>query len=77
VADIQTYVVHRIPYPNMLRWGPKADRLLPNIVTRWKIEEGARAYTFWLHRGVRWSDDAPFTADDIVFGTGMCCKTRN
>jgi len=67
VADIQTYVVHRIPYPNMLRWDPSAKVLLPNLVTRWKIEDGARTFTFWLRKGVRWSDGVPFTTEDILF----------
>ncbi|HEX2949140.1 MAG TPA: ABC transporter substrate-binding protein [Armatimonadota bacterium] len=67
LSDIQTYVVHRIPYPNMLRWDPSAKKLLPNIVTRWKIEDNARCYTFWLRRGIRWSDGQPFTTDDIMF----------
>ncbi|MHB9134104.1 MAG: ABC transporter substrate-binding protein [Armatimonadota bacterium] len=67
VADIQTYVVHRLPYPNMLRWGPKADVLQPHIVTKWTIGDGARTFTFHLRKGVRWSDGVPFTADDIIF----------
>jgi peptide/nickel transport system substrate-binding protein len=67
LADIQTYVVHRIPYPNMLRWDPSATKLLPNIVTRWKITDHARCFTFWLRKGIRWSDGQPFTTDDIMF----------
>lgn len=66
-ADIQTYVVHRTPYPNMLRWSPMADKLLPNIMTRWQIDDGARTFTFWLRKGIRWSDGVPFTTDDILF----------
>lgn len=67
LADIQTYVVHRISYPNLLRWSPKADRLLPNLMTRWEITDHSKSFTFHLRRGVRWSDGYPFTADDILF----------
>ena len=67
LADIQTYVVHRISYPNMLRWSPMADKLLPHLVIRWDITAGSRVFTFHLRKGVRWSDGVPFTADDILF----------
>lgn len=66
-ADIQTYVVHRISYPNMLRWGPKADKLVPNVVTNWQVSDDARQFTFHLRKGIRWSDGQPFTASDIEF----------
>jgi peptide/nickel transport system substrate-binding protein len=42
-------------------------KVLPNLATRWEIGDGGRAYTFWLRRGVRWSDGQPFSADDLVF----------
>ena len=66
-ADIQTYVVHRISYPNMLRWGPKADTLMPHVATRWEVCDNAREFTFHLRQGMRWSDGHPFTAADIEF----------
>jgi len=76
-ADIGTYIIHRIPYPNMLRWSPMADRLLPNIVSRWQVTDEARTFTFWLRRGVRWSDGAPFTADDILFWYDHVLKNKD
>ncbi|HEY3418546.1 MAG TPA: ABC transporter substrate-binding protein, partial [Armatimonadota bacterium] len=66
-ADIQTYVVHRLSYPNLLRWSPMAEKILPNLAVRWAVADGARTFTLWLRKGVRWSDGVPFTADDILF----------
>jgi peptide/nickel transport system substrate-binding protein len=66
-ADIGTYAIHRIPYPNMLRWSPMADTLLPHVVTRWEAGPDAKDFTLHLRRGIRWSDGVPFTAEDILF----------
>ena len=57
----------RLAYDGLVRWGPMADRILPNLATRWTIEDSARTFTFWLRKGVRWSDGHPFTAEDIEF----------
>ena len=57
----------RLAYDGLVRWDAMGRRILPNLATRWKVEEGGRVYTFWLRRGVRWSDGQPFTADDIMF----------
>ncbi len=67
LADIQPYIAHRLPYGNLLRWGPKADRLLPNLAVKWQMSADNRACTVWLRRGVRWSDGVLFTVDDILF----------
>ena len=42
-------------------------KILPNIVKGWKISEDAKTVTFFLRKGMKWSDGVPFTADDFVF----------
>jgi peptide/nickel transport system substrate-binding protein len=54
-------------YENLLRWDPAWDRILPNLAQSYKVNEDASEFTFYLREGLRWSDGAPFTADDIVF----------
>ncbi|MGI6208424.1 MAG: ABC transporter substrate-binding protein [Anaerolineae bacterium] len=39
----------------------------PNLASRWEVNDEGTEYTFYLREGVRWSDGAPFTADDIMF----------
>ena len=39
----------------------------PNIVKSWALSEEAKTVTLYLRRGMRWSDGAPFTADDFLF----------
>ena len=65
-GDIGVYEA-RLSYDGFVRWGPMGRKVLPNLASRWTIEDGGCTYTFWLRRGVRWSDGHPFTADDILF----------
>ena len=57
----------RLAYDGLVRWGPMAQQILPNLAVKWKIADEGRVYTFWLRRGVHWSDGQPFTVDDILF----------
>lgn len=52
---------------SLVRWDPQWTRIVPNLAQSWTINSNATEYVFHLRRGVRWSDGAPFTADDIVF----------
>ena len=40
---------------------------VPELAERWSIEDEGRTYRFFLRRGVRWHDGAPFTAADVRF----------
>lgn len=40
---------------------------LPNLALRWEVTEAGKHITFYLRRGVRWSDGHPFTAEDLAF----------
>lgn len=47
------------------------NRLAPAVAERWELRE--HGATFWLREDARWSDGAPVTAHDFVFGwqTGL------
>ncbi|HSV27726.1 MAG TPA: ABC transporter substrate-binding protein [Sedimentisphaerales bacterium] len=65
-SDIHAF--NRINYEMLLRYAPDPkDGILPNIVERWEFSDDFRAITLYLRQGIRWSDGAPFSADDIVF----------
>ena len=57
----------RLAYDGLVRWGPMAQQIYPNLASHWEITDEGRTYTFWLRRGVHWSDGEPFTVDDILF----------
>jgi peptide/nickel transport system substrate-binding protein len=51
----------------LVRWKPDWSEVIPSIAERVEASPDATTYTFTLRRGMRWSDGAPFTADDIMF----------
>ena len=57
----------RLAYDGLVRWGPMAQQILPNLAVKWKVSDQGKTYTFWLRRGVRWSDGRLFSVDDILF----------
>lgn len=58
----------RLNYEPMLRWprDPK-DAVQPGLVKEWEWADGGRTLTLHLREGLKWSDGAPFTVNDITF----------
>jgi peptide/nickel transport system substrate-binding protein len=52
---------------NLLYWDYTRERVIPNIARSFELSDGDRTLTLHLRRGMKWSDGAPFTADDIIF----------
>ncbi|UWQ19922.1 ABC transporter substrate-binding protein [Jannaschia sp. M317] len=63
----QHNMVRTIGSENLVRWDPNWTEVRPNIAESWEVSEDASAFTFKLREGTKWSDGAPFTADDIMF----------
>jgi len=40
---------------------------IPELARDWEISKDGTLYTFYLRRGVQWSDGVEFTADDVIF----------
>ena len=54
-------------WENLVYWTPDFSGVQPNIAESWEINEDATEFTFTLREGIKWSDGAPFTANDITF----------
>jgi len=52
---------------NLTCFSPDYKKVLPNIAKGWEWSEDNKSVTFYLRKGMKWSDGAPFTADDFVF----------
>ena len=60
-------LVYTVAYENLVRWDLAWEKVEPNVAESFRISDDGRRYTFTLRPGMKWSDGAPFTADDIVF----------
>jgi len=56
-----------ILYEPLVRWSSDLITVEPNIAEEWEVSEDGRTFTFYIRKGIRWSDGEPFTADDIMF----------
>ncbi|MBN1285748.1 MAG: ABC transporter substrate-binding protein [Anaerolineae bacterium] len=56
-----------VGWENLVIWKPDFSGVDPNIAESWEVSDDVREYTFHLRKGMKWSDGAPFTADDIMF----------
>jgi len=51
----------------MFRFTQDGTAVIPNVAKSVKINENYTEFTISLREGMRWSDGAPFTADDVIF----------
>lgn len=52
---------------SLVGFDPRSSEFVPDLARSWEVSEDNLSYTFYLRRGIRWSDGAPFTADDVIF----------
>jgi peptide/nickel transport system substrate-binding protein len=59
---------------NRMRSGDKliffdatGTQMRPNVAKGWEVSDDGKTTTLFLRKGMKWSDGAPFTADDFVF----------
>ncbi|MBT8152348.1 ABC transporter substrate-binding protein [Epibacterium ulvae] len=63
----QHNIVRVIGHENLVRWSADWTEVRPNIASSWTVSDDATTFTFSLRKDMKWSDGAPFTADDIMF----------
>ncbi len=57
----------RIMHDHLIYFDFDGYTLMPHIAKAWEVSEDGTTFTFHLRQGMKWSDGAPFTADDFVF----------
>lgn len=60
-------LIRNIGYEPLLRWTPQWTTTVPNVALSFQPSSDATEFLFRLRLGMRWSDGAPFSVDDIVF----------
>ena len=61
------WMIRLMAYENLIRFTPDWSGLMPGVAKSFSGNAEATEFTFELREGLRWSDGAPFTADDITF----------
>lgn len=62
-----THLARYQGYEQLIRWNPEWTEYVPNIAERWEVNEDSTEYTFYLRKGMKWSDGEPFTAADFDY----------
>ena len=53
-------------YGALVKVGRNMD-IVPDLAESWEFSDKGRTITFHLHKGVKWHDGEPFTANDCLF----------
>ena len=56
-----------VRHVNLVRYSDDLSTIVPNIAKSWDWNDDYTQLTFHLRKGHKWSDGAPFTAEDVVF----------
>ena len=61
------WMIRLMAYENLIRFTPEWSGVMENVAKSFSANAEATEFTFELREGLRWSDGAPYTADDITF----------
>ena len=67
MGPIDRQNIDRIMHDHLIYYDLDGFTLMPHIVKGWETSEDGTTFTFYLRKGMKWSDGKPFTADDFVF----------
>lgn len=56
-----------VRHVNLVRISDDLQTIVPNVAKDWEWNEDFTELTFFLRKGHKWSDGAPFTAEDVKF----------
>lgn len=65
-TTIITIAMVNAVFDGLVRVAPDLS-IRPGLATEWTANDRADVWEFTLRTGVRWHDDTPFTADDVVY----------
>ncbi len=51
----------------LVKKNQQTQEIEPGLAERWTVESDQKTWTFYLRKGLRWSDGHPLTVDDVVF----------
>ena len=66
-SDPASVEVSQLLFSSLVRMDFAAQEIRPALAESWSVAPDQKTWTFNLRRGLRWSDGAPLTADDVLF----------
>jgi ABC-type dipeptide/oligopeptide/nickel transport system permease component/ABC-type transport system substrate-binding protein len=75
-ADMK-WITYRGSYSGLVRFSPQGMPIVPHLAKSYTISPDNKEFTFYLRRGVKWSDGQPFTADDIMYWYKWECLDKD
>ena len=75
-GTLQVFALDNYPWQDMTEMPERGGRMVritedgkmvPELMQGFAISADKKIYTFTMHKGMKWSDGAPFTADDFIF----------
>ena len=67
--DLESQIRNQMLHPGLVRINQLNQTPEPELARSWKVGENNLEWTFYLRRGLTWSDGMPFTAEDVLFTT--------
>ena len=65
-SDVSSAEICQLVYNGLVKYDKDID-LVGDLAARWEVLDGGLTIIFYLKKGVRWHDGAPFTARDVKF----------
>lgn len=66
-TDVYSLVANQFVMETLLEQDNTTRKMIPKLAARWDESPDHLQYTFFLRTDVRWHDDHPFTAADVVY----------
>lgn len=74
LGDNNAYTIQQQALDRLIEMNPVNNALEPGLAKSWKIEGNSVIFNL---RDIKWSDGAPFTADDVIFTMEYFVQNRN
>ena len=75
-SDIASRTVTAALNADLLHINRATNQVEPALAASWQVSRSGESYTLRLRQGLRFSDGAPFTADDVVFSFNVYLDPR-
>jgi peptide/nickel transport system substrate-binding protein len=73
-TEVESHGIGQLLFESLIDVDPWTGEHLCRLARSYSVSEDKRDYTFYLRKGLQWSDGQPLTADDVIFTFGTLIK---